>query len=173
MISSFSTPLQSSLNQSKSTIPSSIEQEFTVTFKYNVYFTEQLFNLQNPLFAQMIAADGQKGARKFAVIVDDGILPHHPHLLPQIEQYSQNHPNLLRLKAAPIVVPGGETCKNEPALVNYLQKQMNRAGLCRHSYIVAIGGGALLDLVGYVAATTHRGIRLIRVPTTVLLTSCT
>ena len=31
-----------------------------------------------------------------------------------------------------------------------------------------IGGGAVLDMVGYVAATTHRGIRLIRVPTTVL-----
>jgi 3-dehydroquinate synthase len=34
--------------------------------------------------------------------------------------------------------------------------------------VIAIGGGAMLDLVGYVAATVHRGIRHIRVPTTVL-----
>jgi 3-dehydroquinate synthase len=34
--------------------------------------------------------------------------------------------------------------------------------------VVAIGGGAVLDAVGYAAATAHRGVRLIRVPTTVL-----
>ena len=34
--------------------------------------------------------------------------------------------------------------------------------------MVAIGGGAVLDAVGYAAATAHRGVRLIRVPTTVL-----
>jgi 3-dehydroquinate synthase len=42
------------------------------------------------------------------------------------------------------------------------------ARLCRHSYVAAIGGGAVLDVVGYAAATAHRGIRLIRIPTTVL-----
>jgi 3-dehydroquinate synthase len=34
--------------------------------------------------------------------------------------------------------------------------------------VAAIGGGAVLDVVGYAAATAHRGIRLIRIPTTVL-----
>ncbi len=34
--------------------------------------------------------------------------------------------------------------------------------------MIAIGGGAVLDAAGYAAATAHRGIRLIRVPTTVL-----
>ena len=161
MITSISKPV-------KHHLPSSIRQQFAVRFQYDVHFTEQLFHPNNALLAQIIAADGQKGARKFVVIVDDGLLPHHPHLLSQIEQYGQTYPNLLKLKAPPIVVSGGETSKNEPALVNYLQKQMNRTGLCRHSYVIAIGGGAVLDLVGYVAATTHRGIRLIRVPTTVL-----
>src|SRR4029079_4140447 len=41
-------------------------------------------------------------------------------------------------------------------------------GLDRHAFVMAVGGGALLDLVGYAAATTHRGGRLLRVPTTVL-----
>ena len=45
---------------------------------------------------------------------------------------------------------------------------INRAAICRHSYVVAVGGGALLDMVGYAAATAHRGVRLIRIPTTVL-----
>src|SRR5690606_29036842 len=38
----------------------------------------------------------------------------------------------------------------------------------RHSYVIAIGGGAVLDAVGLAAATAHRGIRHIRIPTTVL-----
>ena len=38
----------------------------------------------------------------------------------------------------------------------------------RHSYVIAIGGGAMLDVVGYAAATLHRGVRLVRMPTTVL-----
>ena len=63
---------------------------------------------------------------------------------------------------------GGEGVKNDQALVAHLQKQMLDLGIDRHSFVVAIGGGALLDMVGYVAATTHRGLRMVRIPTTVL-----
>ena len=38
----------------------------------------------------------------------------------------------------------------------------------RHAYVIAIGGGAVLDAVGYAAATVHRGVRLVRAPSTVL-----
>ncbi|MFN9024802.1 MAG: 3-dehydroquinate synthase, partial [Akkermansiaceae bacterium] len=38
----------------------------------------------------------------------------------------------------------------------------------RHSYVIAIGGGAFLDAVGYAVATAHRGLRLVRFPTTTL-----
>ncbi len=68
----------------------------------------------------------------------------------------------------PEVVPGGEHVKNDPALVTRLQQRLVELGIDRHAFVVGIGGGAFLDLIGYVAATTHRGIRHIRVPTTVL-----
>ena len=68
----------------------------------------------------------------------------------------------------PRLVPGGEPVKNDPQLVERLQRRLVELGIDRHSYVIAIGGGAMLDLIGYVAATTHRGIRHIRVPTTVL-----
>ncbi|MEO1187220.1 MAG: hypothetical protein AAFX46_22250 [Cyanobacteria bacterium J06636_27] len=67
-----------------------------------------------------------------------------------------------------MVVPGGEAAKNNPQLVEEIHQLVNAVGICRHSYIIAVGGGAVLDLVGYAAATAHRGIRLIRIPTTVL-----
>ncbi|MGN6804067.1 MAG: 3-dehydroquinate synthase, partial [Ginsengibacter sp.] len=38
----------------------------------------------------------------------------------------------------------------------------------RHSYVAAIGGGSILDLAGFAAAVAHRGIKHIRIPTTVL-----
>jgi 3-dehydroquinate synthase len=74
----------------------------------------------------------------------------------------------MTLIAPPIAVPGGERVKNELFFVEQMQRQVFERGIDRHSYVIAIGGGALLDAVGLVAATVHRGVRLIRVPTTVL-----
>jgi 3-dehydroquinate synthase len=72
------------------------------------------------------------------------------------------------LLAHPEVVPGGEHVKNDPALVTRLQQRLVDSAIDRHSFVVGIGGGAFLDMIGFVAATTHRGMRHIRVPTTVL-----
>jgi 3-dehydroquinate synthase len=75
---------------------------------------------------------------------------------------------VLILTAEPLLVPGGEAAKNDPKLLDQIHQLIETAGICRHSYLLGIGGGAVLDLVGYAAATAHRGVRLIRVPTTVL-----
>ena len=45
---------------------------------------------------------------------------------------------------------------------------IHAADLDRRSYVIAIGGGAMLDAVGYAAAIAHRGVRLVRLPTTTL-----
>ncbi len=62
----------------------------------------------------------------------------------------------------------GEGCKNDWSLVERIWKAIEFFKVCRHSYVIAIGGGAFLDLAGFGAATAHRGIRLIRMPTTTL-----
>ena len=38
----------------------------------------------------------------------------------------------------------------------------------RQSFIIIVGGGAVMDAVGLAAALVHRGLRQVRVPTTVL-----
>ena len=96
------------------------------------------------------------------------MLKHHSTLLEQIEEYCQRHRTVLHLAGPVVIVAGGEAVKNDPRHVEEIHRGINDAGLCRHSYVVAIGGGAVLDAAGYAAATAHRGIRLIRVPTTVL-----
>lgn len=74
----------------------------------------------------------------------------------------------MQLCAPILVAQGGERCKNEPTIIETLLKSVQDHHLCRHSYILAIGGGAVLDTVGYGAAIAHRGLRMIRMPTTVL-----
>ena len=70
--------------------------------------------------------------------------------------------------AQPLPVPGGERIKSELFFVEQMQQRLAEHAIDRHSFVIAIGGGAVLDAVGLAAAVTHRGVRLIRVPTTVL-----
>ena len=86
----------------------------------------------------------------------------------KIKRFASLHQGLLEFVTHPLVLPGGEGCKNKPQEVERLHALVEKEGLCRHSFIIAMGGGAVLDVVGYAAATAHRGIRLIRLPTTVL-----
>lgn len=145
-----------------------IHQEFSVQFTYDIHFTEGLFRRDNPLLARSIGREGESGPKKMIVVVDEGLLSHYEDLLDRIERYAQVHSGTLTLEASPRVAPGGEAAKNDPALVDRLHEAISEARLDRHAFVVAVGGGAVLDLAGYAAGTAHRGIRLVRVPTTVL-----
>lgn len=145
-----------------------IRQRFAVDFVYDVHFTEHLFQRTNRLLAETIDQPDEPGPKKVAAVVDEGLLPHYGRLLEQVEAYAAAYDDAMTLAAEPIVVPGGEAAKNDPALVDRIHRVLYEAHLDRHSYVLAVGGGAVLDLAGYAAATAHRGIRLIRVPTTAL-----
>jgi 3-dehydroquinate synthase len=142
-----------------------IDQEVVVTFRYPVRFTHDLFDPANPILRDVVRADGR--ARLLAV-VDEGVADAHPGLVGAIQRYCAAHADALQLTAVPLVVPGGEAIKNESGPVSQIRGAIDIHGVDRHSYVMAVGGGAVLDAVGYAAATAHRGVRLIRVPTTVL-----
>jgi 3-dehydroquinate synthase len=124
-----------------------------------------LFAASQTLFADTFP-EGQL-ARVFFVL-DSGVVAHHSELISQIKNYVAAYPSRLALVAEPLVVAGGEACKNDPDAYQQVVEATNSFGIDRHSYIAAIGGGAVLDMVGFAAAISHRGIRLIRIPTTVL-----
>ncbi|MBC7919844.1 MAG: 3-dehydroquinate synthase [Ferruginibacter sp.] len=146
----------------------SLQQSFTVTFNYTVHFTENLFDPQNPTFRSVLRDDGHAGERKLFFVVDSGVHQATPALLGDIHAYAAAQPGAFQLSGEPLIVPGGEGAKNDPGLVERILEAVNTHGIDRHSYLVAIGGGAVLDMVGYAAAVAHRGVRHIRVPTTVL-----
>jgi 3-dehydroquinate synthase len=143
-------------------------QRFTITYEYPVHFTDGLLRPDNPTLAQALARLEPDRRHRCVVFVDDGILAVRPGIIGEITAYAAAHGEQIELVGPPIPVPGGERIKNELFFVEQMQRQLVERGIDRHSYVIAIGGGAVLDAVGLVAATTHRGIRLIRVPTTVL-----
>ena len=65
------------------------------------------------------------------------------------------------------VVPTGEKSKSEKRLFDLYSNAL-AARLDRTSFVVALGGGVIGDLAGFLAATLYRGIRLVQVPTSLL-----
>ncbi|MBZ9731438.1 3-dehydroquinate synthase [Salegentibacter sp. JZCK2] len=143
----------------------SIEQKFFVSFDYTVYFSENIFDKKNPLLGEVLSS---YKATKVFFVVDQGVVNLHPDLFSKIKDYAAAHPENFRLCADPLVVPGGEEVKNQLRFVEQILEASNNHGIDRHSFIVAIGGGAVLDMAGFATAIAHRGIRHIRIPTTVL-----
>jgi len=145
-----------------------IQQRFQVNFEYKVVFTEGLFNSSNPLFNKILQNDLQVNyAKKILFVIDDNICKHFPQLDQQINEYFASN-DFVSLIEEKVIVAGGEIAKNDEQYLEKIIDAVNRHGIDRHSYIVSIGGGSVLDLTGYAAAIAHRGIKIIRIPTTVL-----
>jgi 3-dehydroquinate synthase len=143
-------------------------QRFTIAYEYPVHFTDGLLRPDNPTLAQVLTRLEPERRHRCIVFVDDGITGAMPRIVDEIAAYAAAHAGSIELVAPPIPMPGGERIKNDLWFVEQMQGHLVEHRIDRHSYVIAIGGGAMLDAVGLVAATTHRGIRLIRVPTTVL-----
>ncbi|MCB2099492.1 MAG: 3-dehydroquinate synthase [Rhodobacterales bacterium] len=145
-----------------------IHQSFSVTYDYQVRFTQGVFAPDNPVLVDCLTAREPARRHRLMVLVDDGLAAATPGLVDRIGAYAAAHGNRLALAAPPLLVQGGEACKNDPAHLNRALDAIQAAGLDRQSFVVAVGGGAVLDMAGYAAAVAHRGIRHVRLPTTVL-----
>lgn len=146
---------------------SHLEQSFSVKFEYKIFFTSSLFDPKNTVLADFFKKQDAISIRKIYFVIDQGVADTHPGLISNIKAYFTVHPEM-QLIPDILIVPGGERAKNERELFDQIVEAVNQYGIDRHSYIAAIGGGAVLDLVGYAAAVSHRGIKHIRIPTTVL-----
>ncbi|WP_306132140.1 3-dehydroquinate synthase [Roseivivax marinus] len=141
--------------------------DFVVQYSFPIVFTRGLFRPGDDLLADILARDGA-GPHDCLVFIDDGVAGADPALPGAVAAYAETHSATMRLVAPPIAVAGGETLKNDAEAFEVVARAIFDHGIDRHSYVIAIGGGAVLDAVGYAAATAHRGIRHIRVPTTTL-----
>ncbi|MGY6648587.1 3-dehydroquinate synthase [Wenyingzhuangia sp. IMCC45574] len=145
-----------------------IQQNFQVQFNYNISFTEHVFGLNNHLLADLLTTTHKNMTPKIAVVIDKGMFLHHPNLIDEIKAYFTKHCLKAELQGDPLLVKSGEAIKNDWNSVDQILNLLNEQKIDRHSYTLAIGGGAVLDTVGFACAIAHRGVRLIRIPTTVL-----
>jgi 3-dehydroquinate synthase len=144
-----------------------INQAFTMTHDFPVCFDRGTLDSGNSLLADILTGAGA-GPHRVLPVIDDEVLKGHPDLLERLRDYARNHSKHLTLIEPPLMVRGGEISKSDPVEVDEFYQRTQTDKIDRHSFALVIGGGAVIDAIGYAAATAHRGIRLIRMPTTVL-----
>jgi len=142
----------------------SINVDFQVPFRHQLRLTDDCFGTDWPIVESLF--DSEPSEARVQVWVDGGLVAAAPLLISQLESCLEQS-GRIKLTSLHEVV-GGEQIKTSPDRVDEIFATMNRDELDRRSYVMVIGGGAVLDAVGYAAAIAHRGIRLIRFPTTTL-----
>ena len=150
----------------------SLSRTVTVQWRHQVHFTTHAFALGNRLLRDVLTgspevACGERQA-KVLFLIDDAVAAATPQLVKEITQYFAAHGDALHLVCAPVLIEGGEAVKNAFYRVSEIHALIERHHIDRHSYVLVLGGGALLDMVGLAAATAHRGVRLVRLPSTTL-----
>ena len=120
------------------------------------------------MLVQTVSRLKEKRRHRAIVYVDSRILERDPALQQKIAAYFRAHADTLELATEVQPVPGGEACKNDLRYAESVMRQLLELRMDRQSYVLAIGGGAVLDAIGFAAALVHRGLRLVRIPTTVL-----
>src|SRR6266481_7203337 len=143
-------------------------QSFNIAYEYPVVFTRDAFSSGNRSLIDVLARRESGKVHRCGIFVDDGVLSAIPDLTDRIADYASFHAKHLKIIGEAVTVPAGENCKNDPETIPRLLAKFAELAIDRHSFVVAIGGGAVLDAVGYAAAIFHRGVRHIRFPTTVL-----
>jgi 3-dehydroquinate synthase len=144
-----------------------IERQIQVSYQHRVLFTKDVFAPHNPVLRDVLSDPTRPHPSKVMIVLDDGLAKAYPDLRKKIQDYFDLQSDL-KLVCPPIVAEGGERVKNSYFHVSEIQSPIDRYHIDRHSYVLAVGGGALLDMVGLAAATAHRGVRHVRIPTTTL-----
>jgi 3-dehydroquinate synthase len=136
--------------------------EIPVTFKHRVIFTREAFAPDNRALADVLA---EGGGRRALVFLEKAVAESWKSLSEQIHAYFGE----LDLDFRGVhIFAGGEACKADEDLSREVWRKIDHGHIDRHSYVLAIGGGAFLDAVGFATSTAHRGVRLVRFPTTTL-----
>jgi len=141
-------------------------REIVAQFRHRIAWTRGVFDPANTTIPDHLEPT-RGGVARVAVFVDSGLADANPKLDRDIVRAFESWAGT-ELVGGPWLVPGGERAKSDPGVLRRVIEQMRKAALCRRSHALVIGGGAVLDAVGYAAATFHRGVRLVRIPTTTL-----
>lgn len=145
-----------------------INAAFSVDYAYPVVFDRDIFNPDQTVLRDQFSRVPDRAPHNVLMVLDNGLANAAPAFPDRITDYFAAHADVMNLVAPPLLVPGGEASKNDFAQVMAWAECMLHHHLCRHSFVCIIGGGAVLDAVGFAATLVHRGLRVLRMPSTTL-----
>ncbi len=137
---------------------SMIQRSIQVGYELRVYFTQNVFDPANLTLNSVLGAE-QGIQHRALVVMDEALAQANSELSGEIESYFSAHSDRLALVCPAVIIEGGERTKNSYFHVSEIHSHIDRYHIDRHSYVLAVGGGALLDMVGLAAATAHRGVQ--------------
>ena len=147
--------------------------DFSVPFRHRVRFTRDLAGSQPEVLLDLIQPS--VGVQPRVLLLIESQVAATNQRPEAIESILRDASDIELVDAAgenaegsAVKLPGSEDAKNSELVYQQVLELIHRFDLDRRSYVVVVGGGALLDVVGLAAAVAHRGIRLIRIPTTTL-----
>ncbi|MDA0296573.1 MAG: 3-dehydroquinate synthase [Planctomycetota bacterium] len=149
------------------TIAHEIRNDFGVPFTHRLLFDRDVLNPENPLLDAVFEREDDDAPQSGVIaVVDQGLADARPEIKDAITTRfaASNLPELREV----LLVPGGETCKNDPAIIDRILAAIEKHRIDRRSYVAIFGGGAVLDAAGFAASTAHRGVRVVRFASTVL-----
>ncbi|MCE9545558.1 MAG: 3-dehydroquinate synthase [Planctomycetia bacterium] len=144
-----------------------VDITFSVPYVHRLRFTADVLGQEQDVLAELLEPSGDRPAR-VQFWVDQDVATARGNLIEQLRTFSDAQADRFTRVGNVQLVPGGEEIKNDIHILERMLKVMNASNLDRRSYVVVIGGGAVLDAVGFAAAIAHRGLRLVRLPTTTL-----
>ena len=144
-------------------------ERFDVGWDHRLLFSSNTFEPDHHVLAEAIRGkDAESSQHGMIAVIDEGVANTNPGLTAKLRRYVEAHRHSLPELRSVHVATGGELAKNDPTLVDDILALINEHRICRRSTMLVIGGGAILDSAGYAAAIAHRGVRIVRMPTTVL-----
>jgi len=124
-----------------------IRHSIQVDYELQLHFTQRVFDPANPMLKDVLLQTENQTVHKALVVFDESLAQAQPEICGQIEAYFAAHKKRLRLVCPPFIIEGGERTKNSYFHVSEIHSQIDRHHIDRHSYVIGIGGGALLDMV--------------------------
>ena len=126
---------------------------------YPVEVVEDVFSEESPVLAKLL-----EGASRVLLVADMNVVQRTPGLGTKIGRYVKAHG--IALAGNPVVLAGGERLKDNFQTATNLASSVVAAKLGANDVVLALGGGTLFDVVGWVAAQARGGTRVVRIPTT-------
>jgi 3-dehydroquinate synthase len=145
-----------------------LEHIIQVTWRHRVLFVSRVFDRANRVLREVLAGDAGGWRPQALVVLDAGLAASRPALVGEVTAWFAAHADAVEPVSPPLLLEGGERVKNSTEGVQRVLAAIDRHHVDRHSIVIAVGGGGLLDVVGLAAALAHRGCRHVRIPTTTL-----